>query len=143
LKTGGTSWFTDLTVADPLFLLPIMTCTSMIINIRMGGDGVDTMDPTMKKVLYAIPILSIPVMIQFPMALNVYWLANNLISITQVRILSTNHAKRVFGFPTLKKSITTDSLLQQMQTREAMRQRKLKEHKAKSKKVQDSQDSKT
>jgi len=25
LKTGGTAWFTDLTVADPYYALPLMT----------------------------------------------------------------------------------------------------------------------
>lgn len=31
MKTGGTAWFPDLTVADPTMILPLASCASMIV----------------------------------------------------------------------------------------------------------------
>ena len=35
LKTGGLFWFTDLTVVDPYYALPILACVSFLINIEV------------------------------------------------------------------------------------------------------------
>merc|ERR1712061_596932 len=40
LKTEGTLWFVDLTAADPMYLLPILTAASLYVHIHAGGDGV-------------------------------------------------------------------------------------------------------
>ena len=58
-----------------------------------------------------------------------YWFTNNLISIAQVRLLSLNYVKNLFGFATQRKGITMEGPMERMQTREAMRIRKLKEKK--------------
>ena len=57
-----------------------------------------------------------------------YWFTNNLISIAQVRVLSLNYFKNLFGFAT-RRNITIEGPMERMQTREAMRIRKLKEKK--------------
>ena len=68
MKVGGLAWFTDLTVSDPYFLLPILTSTSLLINLKVGGDGqsLDAMPPFMRNVLFALPLISLPVMCAFP-----------------------------------------------------------------------------
>ena len=58
-----------------------------------------------------------------------YWFTNNLLSIAQVRLLSLNYVKNLFGFATQRKGITMEGPVERMQTREAMRIRKLKEKK--------------
>ena len=58
-----------------------------------------------------------------------YWFTNNLISIAQVRLLSLSYVKNVFGFATKREGITMEGPIERMQTREAMRIRKLKEKK--------------
>ena len=73
LKTGGTLWFENLAVADPFYLLPLLTSTSLFINIKIGGDGADTLPPFLKKVLLCIPIISLPVMCQFPLVSISYY----------------------------------------------------------------------
>ena len=35
MKTGGMLWFTDLTLADPTYVLPLMACASFITNIEV------------------------------------------------------------------------------------------------------------
>ena len=44
-----------------------------------------------------MPLISIPVMIQFPVALNLYWLSNNMISLVQARIFRQPAVRRKLG----------------------------------------------
>ena len=37
--------------------------------------------------MYILPVMSVPVMINFPTALNIYWLTNNFISLIQSRVV--------------------------------------------------------
>lgn len=39
MTEGGLWWFTDLTVADPLYLLPIITTLTMLATIEVGTDS--------------------------------------------------------------------------------------------------------
>ena len=36
MKTGGLSWFADLTVADPYYILPILTSTTLFVQFYLG-----------------------------------------------------------------------------------------------------------
>jgi len=96
MTTGGMGWFSNLTVADPIMLLPLLTCTTLFFNIRMGTDGVDTssMPPFMKTLLTVMPIVTFPVMMQFPAALNVYWLTTNLVSLGQTMLLKPDWVRQ-------------------------------------------------
>jgi len=105
LKTGGTAWFYDLSAADPFFLLPLLTTSSLLVNLWIGGDGLDlnSLPPFMRKLIFVLPIISFPVMCSFPSALNVYWLFSNLFTITQARIISIPKIRESFGIPALIK----------------------------------------
>ena len=35
MKTGGMLWFTDLTIPDPYFLLPVMTAATLFLTIEV------------------------------------------------------------------------------------------------------------
>ena len=89
LRTEGTLWFVDLTVADPLYLLPILTASSLFVHIYAGADGMrlESLPPIMQTFMKLLPIVSFPAMCMFPTALNVYWFTNNLVSIAQARFL--------------------------------------------------------
>ena len=36
MKTGGLSWFSDLTVPDPYYILPILTSVTLFIQFYLG-----------------------------------------------------------------------------------------------------------
>jgi len=99
LTSGGLHWFTDLSVCDPYYLLPIITSTTLFVQLYLGADGINTatMPPIMKKIFYVMPLISFPFMIQFPAALNLYWLSNNLISILQASMLRQNKIRNKLG----------------------------------------------
>jgi len=99
MKVGGMGWFTDLTVADPIMLLPLLTCASLYANIKVGADGVnlDTMPPFFRTLITVMPFITFPVMINFPAALNVYWLSTNLMSLGQTLLLKPEAVRTHFG----------------------------------------------
>ena len=35
LKTGGTLWFENLTIADPMFTFPILTGVTLMLNMEV------------------------------------------------------------------------------------------------------------
>ncbi len=36
MTTGGTLWFTDLTLADPYYILPFAACISFMVTIEVS-----------------------------------------------------------------------------------------------------------
>jgi len=69
MRTGGLFWFTDLTVVDPYYLLPVITSTTMWLTIELGADSTKLSQAnmqTMKYVLRAMPVCILPFTINFP-----------------------------------------------------------------------------
>ena len=69
-SVSGILWFQDLTLADPYFLLPVITAASIFVNMKLGGDGTTKFDdqPEMlQKLFYGLILVSIPIASQFPM----------------------------------------------------------------------------
>lgn len=42
IHTGGAYWFTDLTIADPYYIFPVVNALSFLAMIEMGADGIKT-----------------------------------------------------------------------------------------------------
>ncbi|KAJ6641722.1 Mitochondrial inner membrane protein OXA1L [Pseudolycoriella hygida] len=90
LRTGGLFWFTDLTMPDQYYLLPIITSTTLYITILVGTDGAKLSQQTtqtLKYVLRVLPIVIFPFTINFPGAILCYWVCSNFISLIQVGVL--------------------------------------------------------
>eukprot|EP00092_Neocalanus_flemingeri_P006572 GFUD01007085.1.p1 GENE.GFUD01007085.1~~GFUD01007085.1.p1 ORF type:complete len:432 (+),score=101.77 GFUD01007085.1:42-1337(+) len=105
LSSGGILWFTDLSIADPTCVLPVLTASTLFLQLYLGADGInlDTMPPIVKKLMFAMPLISIPVMINFSSALNVYWLTNNMISLVQSRVMKRPAVRTYLGIPEMTK----------------------------------------
>ena len=65
---GGLFWFEDLTIADPFYLLPLLTSTSMFLQFKFAAEGAsfDSVGPIAKVVLGALPFVLLPFTISFP-----------------------------------------------------------------------------
>lgn len=90
LRDGGLFWFTDLTVADPTFMLPLITSATLYLTIEIGTDSARLSAQnmqTMKYVLRALPLAIFPFTMNFPAAILTYWACSNFISLGQVRII--------------------------------------------------------
>lgn len=89
LQTGGLLWFTDLTAADPFYILPLAVTGTMFFILELGAEsGVDNPNlRAMKTVFRIMPFVILPLTINFPTAVFTYWLTSNCFSLAQVALL--------------------------------------------------------
>lgn len=100
LRSGGMFWFTDLTLPDQFFLLPIITSTTLWLTIELGTDGARLASQnmqTMKYVLRAIPVVILPFTVNFPGIILCYWVSSNFISLGQVAFLKIPKVRDYFN----------------------------------------------
>lgn len=99
MREGGLWWFTDLTVPDQFYLLPIITSCTMLLTIEVGTDGARMAAAnlqTMKYVLRALPFVILPFTVSFPGAILTYWTCSNFISLAQVGFLKIPRVREYF-----------------------------------------------
>lgn len=73
-------WITDLSLKDPLFILPILMGVSMFIQQQLNPTPPD---PMQAKVMKMLPIIFTFFFLWFPAGLVLYWVVNNILSIAQ------------------------------------------------------------
>ena len=68
METGGLLWFTDLTLRDPYYALPLFTSATVFLQLKFATDGIslDTISPNMRKLALCLPIVIIPMTVGFP-----------------------------------------------------------------------------
>lgn len=106
MKDGGLFWFSDLTIADPYYLLPVITSITMLATIEVGTDSARLQHQnmqTMKYVLRALPLVIFPFTMNFPGAIVFYWTCTNIISLVQVSFLRIPKVRAYFGIEKLVK----------------------------------------
>ena len=83
---GGSWWFTNLCVPDPLLILPAANATILLCNmffsIRDDSSPVNTM---IKDVLLFLPLAALPLTINLPAAVNVFWITSSTYTAAQAR----------------------------------------------------------
>ncbi|KAH9505848.1 Mitochondrial inner membrane protein oxa1l [Dermatophagoides farinae] len=104
LKTGGLFWFTDLSVSDPLFALPVITCATLWLTLetsfRSGLNPNQT--PLIKYGARVIPLITLAFTFNFPSAILMYWCTNNFISLIQVNLLKVTQVRSFLNIPQIK-----------------------------------------
>ncbi|KAL8717096.1 MAG: hypothetical protein Q9225_005631 [Loekoesia sp. 1 TL-2023] len=86
LEDGGALWFRDLTVSDPLFLLPVTTGVLTFYLFKLGGEAgaAANIPPLMFKGLqWVLPILSVAFMSFWPAAMQLGFTWTAILSLTQ------------------------------------------------------------
>ncbi len=76
-------WITDLSVADPNYVLPlVMGGTSVALQRMMPAAP----DPMQRRMMQFLPIMFTVFAFQFPSGLLLYWITNNVLSMAQQSI---------------------------------------------------------
>lgn len=103
LQSGGILWFTDLTIPDPFYALPLLTMTTLLATIEVGVDGVKAgqMGGNIKYMLRVMPFVCFPFIMHFPAAMLCYWFTSNTFSLLQVLFLRIPGIKTFFKIPEL------------------------------------------
>ncbi|XP_076016381.1 mitochondrial inner membrane protein OXA1L [Genypterus blacodes] len=101
LQTGGWLWFTDLTAADPFYILPLAVTGTMFFIVELGAEsGIDNPNlGMMKNVLRIMPFAILPFTINFPTAVFTYWLTSNCFTLGQVALLKHPLIREKLGIP--------------------------------------------
>jgi YidC/Oxa1 family membrane protein insertase len=73
-------WITDLSAADPYYVLPLIMGASMIIQMRLNPTPPD---PLQAKLMQMMPIVFSVMFFFFPAGLVLYSIVNNILSIAQ------------------------------------------------------------
>ncbi|MDA0706408.1 MAG: membrane protein insertase YidC [Proteobacteria bacterium] len=73
-------WITDLSVRDPLFILPLIMGAAMFFQQKLNPQ---VGDPIQIKVMQIMPIIFTAFFAFFPSGLVLYWVTNTLLSIAQ------------------------------------------------------------
>ncbi len=80
-------WITDLSVADPYYILPIIMGASMILQSKLNPVPPD---PMQAKLMQIMPIIFSVVFFFFPAGLVLYSVVNNVLSIGQQWYITKN-----------------------------------------------------
>ena len=73
-------WIQDLSQMDPYFILPILMGASMFIQMSLNPTPPD---PMQAKIMKLMPLIFTVFFLWFPSGLVLYWLVNNILSISQ------------------------------------------------------------
>lgn len=77
LRTDGMLWFKDLAEMDPYFILPLLNATFSYYNIALNPNmqtvGAGTVFGKYMRYMRFFPFLSLPIVVFFPAAINLYW----------------------------------------------------------------------
>jgi len=73
-------WITDLSVADPYYVTPVLMGATMYLQQKMTPS---VGDPMQQKIMLLLPIVFTFLFITFPAGLVIYWTVNNLLTISQ------------------------------------------------------------
>ena len=73
-------WITDLSAKDPYFILPILMTATSVFQVWLNPKPPD---PVQAKMMWIMPLIFSVMFFVFPAGLVLYWLTNNILSITQ------------------------------------------------------------
>ena len=74
-QTGGTAWFTDLTIADPTYVLPVASSLGFLAIMELGSEAGGVSQPkAMKNVMRFMAVAMVPLTMNFPsVSGSCYW----------------------------------------------------------------------
>lgn len=78
-------WITDLSLKDPIYLLPILMGASQILLQKMSPT---TAEGAQQKMMYIMPVFITFIVINLPSGLTLHWFTSNLLQIGQQVIIN-------------------------------------------------------
>jgi len=79
-------WIHDLSAKDPLFILPIIMTLTTLLQTALNPAPPD---PMQAKMMWFMPLIFSVMFFAFPAGLVLYWITNNILSITQQWVINT------------------------------------------------------
>jgi len=76
-------WIRDLSMKDPIYVLPILMGVTMFLQQKLTATG----DPAQSRMMMFMPVLFTVIFLNFPSGLVLYWLMNNILTLTMQLIM--------------------------------------------------------
>lgn len=76
-------WLPDLSLKDPLYIIPLLMGASMFLLSWIGQRGMEQTNPQMKMMTYVLPVVFTVMFANFPSGLNLYYTTSNIASLPQ------------------------------------------------------------
>jgi len=76
-------WIEDLSMKDPIYVLPILMGATMFLQQKLTATG----DPAQSKMMMFMPVFFTVIFLKFPSGLVLYWLTNNILTLTMQLIM--------------------------------------------------------
>jgi YidC/Oxa1 family membrane protein insertase len=83
-------WIHDLAAPDPFYILPVVMAVSMFVQTKLNPTPPD---PIQAKIMMFMPIAFSVMFFFFPAGLVLYWVVNNILSITQQWVITRKIVK--------------------------------------------------
>ncbi|XP_041362241.1 cytochrome c oxidase assembly protein COX18, mitochondrial-like [Gigantopelta aegis] len=102
LLTEGTLWFTNLTVPDALWIIPISMGVFNLINIELHAlerTKTNRLQKIITNVMRVISLLMIGVGGLVPSSMSLYWSCSSLFGVAQTLAFKSPRVKRSLGIP--------------------------------------------
>ncbi|KAI7819172.1 60Kd inner membrane protein-domain-containing protein [Gamsiella multidivaricata] len=101
-KEGGTLWFTDLTIADPTYALPVASSLGFLAIMELGSEAGGVAQPkNIKNFMRFMAVAMVPLTMNFPSAIFVYWLTSNIFTAGQIMFFKVPAVRQLFNIPQL------------------------------------------
>jgi YidC/Oxa1 family membrane protein insertase len=95
-------WISDLSVKDPIYVIPVLMGITQFISQKMTPTSADA---TQQRMMLIMPVIMTIFFISFPAGLVLYWLTNNVLQIGQQYIMNRfkpKPKKEIHGKPRKK-----------------------------------------
>ncbi len=68
MNWGGLGWFSDLTVADPYYVLPLLTSATLYLQLHFATEGasLEQAGPILRGFMKVMPAFLFPITMSFP-----------------------------------------------------------------------------
>lgn len=99
---GGTLWFTDLSIADPTYALPVACSLTFLATVELGvADGMQGQpnQKGMKLFMRGLSVALIPLTASMPSGVLMYWCSSNAFSLLQAALMKIKILKKMAGIP--------------------------------------------
>nr|CAG4714813.1 unnamed protein product [Naegleria fowleri] len=100
---GGMLWFTDLTLKDPTYILPIISASCFmavfLVNTFLRSAGSGRLQSVIAVGMGIFSFALVPFTGRLPAALFMYWIPSNLFQIIFYLLMSRKPIKRYFKIP--------------------------------------------
>mmetsp|Transcript_13123 Transcript_13123/g.17174 ORF Transcript_13123/g.17174 Transcript_13123/m.17174 type:complete len:419 (-) Transcript_13123:201-1457(-) len=101
MAAGGILWFSDLTVPDPYFILPVLSGGSMLLLMEMSKNEMSAnagaSGPMIMNFFRVTSLMMIPFLTTFDASMVCYWTANNMLTMAQTMTLKQQAIRDYFG----------------------------------------------